>query len=271
MIADLDFLMDDTIGIIGCGHMGRALAGELLARGFPQERLEVSCGKSASSLESIKRAGLWNCLAENEEICRDSSIIFISVRPQVLRELEGLSFPEDSLVASCMAGISLHALKRILGTNAVRMMPSGPATIQEKRGIAAVYPHNYALTRILTGLDLQVCELSSEDLMHIFTVGVCLPAALLACGNGDVEAAALSLVEEYADFPEILAWAKDVLPTFERDEDREDYIRKTATRGGITEAIIGSLSAGSGLEQALRRGIARSREISCRFDDCISS
>jgi pyrroline-5-carboxylate reductase len=83
-------------------------------------------------------------------------------------------------MVSCMAGISLHAIKRHLGADdAVRMMPSGPATLQEKRGIAAVYPHNDILARILSALDLQVYVLPAKDLMHVFTVRVFLPVALL--------------------------------------------------------------------------------------------
>ncbi|MDD2755119.1 MAG: hypothetical protein PHS80_06260 [Methanothrix sp.] len=43
------------------------------------------------------------------------------------------------MVISCMAGVPLQAIRRILGVEAVRMMPSGPSTIQEKRGITAIY------------------------------------------------------------------------------------------------------------------------------------
>ncbi|VVB72331.1 Uncharacterised protein [uncultured archaeon] len=167
-----------------------------------------------------------------------------------------------------MEGISSHTIKRHLGADAIRMMPSSPNTIQERRGIAAIYPHNDILSRVLAALEMQVYRLPAEDLMHAFTVGVCLPAALLAIGDdGEIRAAAIGLAEEYPDFPKICAWARDVLPKFERDEDRENYIRRTATKGGITEAIIESLSSGKGLYQSLRKGIDRSREISRQFDD----
>ncbi|MDD2837184.1 MAG: hypothetical protein PHY05_13670 [Methanothrix sp.] len=47
-----------------------------------------------------------------------------------------------------MAGVTLQVIRRILGIKAVRMMPSGPSTIQEKRGIAAIYPNDEVVIRI---------------------------------------------------------------------------------------------------------------------------
>jgi pyrroline-5-carboxylate reductase len=46
------FLADETIGIIGCGHLGRTLAEELIDHGLPRERLMISYGGSASTLET---------------------------------------------------------------------------------------------------------------------------------------------------------------------------------------------------------------------------
>ena len=264
----LDFLSDDTVGIIGCGHLGRTLAAEFIARGLHIDNLRVSCGRSDSSLQGIKNAGLLGCLAENEEISRDCSIIFISVRPQSLPDLKGLCVADDALVISCMAGVPLQTIRKRLGTDALRMMPSGPSTIQEKKSIAAIYPHNDYLIKILSCLGMQVFNLPNEDLMHIFTAGVCLPAALLASGNDKIERDGASeiLAKEYPDFPKICMWAEQVLPEFERDEDKENYIRSMATKGGITEAIIESINAGNSLHIALNRGINRSREISRRFE-----
>ena len=104
--------------------------------------------------------------------------------------------------------------------------------------------------------------------MHIFTVGVCLPAALLAWGDGEdaIEEACRCLSRDYPDFPEICSWARDVLPEFEREEDKRDYIRKMATRGGITEAVVKSLERGDDLLTALKQGIERSREISLCYE-----
>lgn len=262
-------LSRERIGIIGCGHLGRALASGLVSRGFPLDRLMLSRGKSESSLHRIIDAGLGDCMEENEEICRECGIIFICIRPQSLPELGGLAFPKDALVVSCMAGVSLQAIRRLLGVDAVRMMPSGPDTIEQKRGIAAIFPKDESLGRILSCLDLRVFELSEEEQMHVFTVGICLPAALLASEDSEDsrEEACRSLSLAYPDFTEICSWARDVLPTFEAEEDKRDYISRMATKGGITEAIVLSLRKDGDLLGALRHGIKRSREISLRYEE----
>jgi len=167
-----------------------------------------------------------------------------------------------------MAGVSLTAIRRLLGVEAVRMMPSGPDSILEGKGIAAIYPHNQALSQVLQGLGLRVFELAAEEQMHIFTAGICLPAALLASGEDEEteEKACRSLSRQYSDFPEIFSWARSVLPHLEREEDKEDYIRKMATSGGITEGIVKSLERGDDLLMALKQGIERSREISLCYE-----
>ena len=100
--------------------------------------------------------------------------------------------------------------------------------------------------------------------MHVFTVGICLPAALLASGDVEdaIEEACRCLSQDYPDFPEICSWARDVLPEFEKEEDKKAYICKMATRGGITEAMVKRLERGEDLLLALKQGIKRSREIS---------
>jgi pyrroline-5-carboxylate reductase len=259
-----EYLTKNTIGIIGCGHIGRTFAEQMVDHGFPRDALRVSYGGKASTLENIKCAGLAENITGNEEICQKSTITFIAVRPQAFEDLKGLSFNDQSLVVSCMAGISRASLKRAFGVDVCRIMPSGPDTIREKKGIVAVYPHNDLLVSVLSHTGLRVYEISDEEMMHFFTVGVCLPAALLAAEMLGLSAghAIDAIVEDYPDFKEIHHWAKRALPALSSDLEREEYISRMSTKGGITEAIIDSLRSGSTFLDALRRGIEKSREIS---------
>jgi pyrroline-5-carboxylate reductase len=162
-----------------------------------------------------------------------------------------------------MAGISTASLKVALGIDVYRMMPSGPATIKERKGIAAVHPRSDILIDILSHMGLKVFELSDEEMMHAFTVGVCLPAALLVAGEkeADADLAAKIIEKEYPGFEEIYVWAKGVLPEFDSDEERDKYVKKMSTKGGITEAIVDGLNSENTFLAALRMGIARSRNI----------
>ncbi len=264
MATTLDFLADETIGIIGCGHLGRTLAAELILHGFPKEKLMVSYGGRHSTLERIRKAGLLENVSDNVEICNKATMVFIVVRPQAIEELKKLSFSKNAQVVSCMAGISTTSLKRELGIDASRIMPSGPDTIKDGKGIVAVYPRSDILIDLLLRMGLRVYELPDEERMHAFTVGVCLPAALLAAKGKELnEALAAETIEkEYPGFIEIYTWAKGVLPDFDSDEERDEYVKKMSTKGGITEAIVDSLNSGCSFLEALRMGIARSREIS---------
>jgi pyrroline-5-carboxylate reductase len=94
-----------TIGIIGAGHLGRSIAELLTARGFPQDHILLSYAGSPATLAALHEAGLERNITSNVELCRRSSIIFITVRPQAVLSLDGLPFPRTRLVVSCMTGI----------------------------------------------------------------------------------------------------------------------------------------------------------------------
>jgi pyrroline-5-carboxylate reductase len=260
----LNFLADGTVGIIGCGHLGRTLAEALIDHGIRKEKLMISYGESPSTLDRIKVAGLLENVSDNEEICRKSDIIFIAVRPESIGGLRKLSFPKSAIVVSCMAGVSKASLKKVLGIDAFRIMPSGPDTIKARKGIVAVYPPDDFLINILSCIGLKVYEISDEESMHAFTAGVCLPAAILVAEKKglDTDQTVRIIGREYPDFEEIYTWARGVLPYC--GSEQEEYIRRMSTKGGITEAIIDSLNSGDSFLCALRKGIARSREISAR-------
>lgn len=259
-------LVNETIGIIGAGHLGRTLAETLVEHGFPKDRLMISFGGKLSTLERINKAGLGGNIAENKEICQKSTVIFIAIKPQSLKELKNLPFAGNSLVVSCMAGISLASLKETLDVNVFRIMTSGPSTIKEKKGIAAVYPQNETLADILSFMGLRVHELENEEIMHVFTVGVCLPAAILITDKRGLSIElnhAVEVIEkEHTGFRDIFIWAENVLPDFDSDAEQTKYIDSMCTKGGITEEIVNSLNSGNTVLDSLRRGIARSKEIS---------
>lgn len=253
-----------TIGIIGCSHLGRSLARGLIDSGFPKEGLLVSYGGNSATLEEIKKAGLHENLSDNREICKKASIIFLAVRPQSFQTLGELSIRKETRVVSCMAGVGTAALKRQLGIDCVRIMPSGPDTIASKKGIAAVFPKNDEVAALLSGMGLKVFSLSDEEMMHTFTAGVCLTAALLVARKKGLDAkpAVEAIMQDFPPFEEIYAWALDALPNLGSEEEVEKYINRMCTKGGITEAIVQSLYRGSSLLEALEDGIKRSKEIS---------
>lgn len=254
--------MTRTIGIIGAGHLGRTLAAVLRDNGSPADRILVSYGGNPATLDALRQAGLEKNICDNQEICKRASVIFVTVRPQSVAALDNIPFRKESLVVSCMAAIPRSLLRERWGFDVVRMMPSGPDTLREKNGIAGIYPENPILRGLLEGAGIRVFDLPDEEMMQVFTAGVCLTAAILAAREMDLDAEIPALSRKYPLIAEMCPWAKSVLPAFLSDSEREAYIMKMSTKGGITEAVVNSIRSGASLADAMEAGVARVGEIS---------
>ncbi|MDP4110284.1 MAG: NAD(P)-binding domain-containing protein, partial [Bacillota bacterium] len=232
------------IGVIGCGHMGRAIALSLARHGFPKQNLLISYRGNPSTYAEIEKDGLLSCLSENQRIFGEAGMIFLTVKPQDMPLLGG-ALHSGALVVSCAAGLPIELLEKIFHAETCRMMLSGPETVLGGRGVAAVYPSKDIVLQLLSFIDLRIFEVSSENDLDIFTAGVCLPAALLKTGDKQkAHDAVVELGKEYPMFPKLYEWAERVLPTFSSDAQKEEYIKKMQTKGGITETIIRSLETG---------------------------
>ncbi len=147
-------------------------------------------------------------------------------------------------------------------------MPSGPDTILKKKGIVALFPYQDLLGRFLFEMGFKVYKLRREEDLHIFTAGVCLPAALLAAKklNGTIDNAILEIAKDYPDFGIIYQWAINALPNLDTEAEKDEYIRKMTTKAGITACMIDSIYKNEGFLRAIRNGIARSKAISEQTD-----
>jgi len=168
-----------NIGIVGCGHLGLALARALTANGFSPEALRISYGGNPDTLVSIKEARLESSISTNSDIFAHSDIVFVTLRPDQIRLLQGIPVKPYCLVVSCVAGVECAALKALLGVDVIRLMPSSPQSMETKTGIAALYPANEVAGELLFDLDIETVVLDTEIQLHFFTALVCLPAAYL--------------------------------------------------------------------------------------------
>jgi len=252
-----------SIGIIGAGHLGRSLAEALIAGGIPKDQIKLSYAGNPATQEAIRKAGFEQNLTDNKDICRRAAVIFITVPPQAFASLHRLPLPCDGVIVSCIAGIPRAVLGKLFGVEVIRMMPSGPDTIRRQKGIAAIFPGNDLLEDLLGKIGIQVHILPEEETMHVFTAGVCLPAAILAsktAGNDPDEEIA-DAVKKYPMLSPIYAWAKDVLPESLSERGRETYIANMSTPGGITEEVVRKVKEGYSISVAVEAGIAKSRKI----------
>lgn len=136
--------MDKKIGFIGCGNMGKAILGGLIASGqvLPGQ-IWVYTPSPEKVAELHDRFGI-NAAQSAQEVAQIADIVFAAVKPgimvKVLSEItSGLN--KDSLVVSIAAGVTLDQLARALGHDRkiIRAMPNTPALVNA--GMTSVTPN----------------------------------------------------------------------------------------------------------------------------------
>lgn len=135
--------MEKKIGFIGCGNMGKAILGGLIASG------QVLPVRSGSTPLPDKVAALHdqygiNAAQSAQEVAQVADIVFGAVKPgimvKVLSEISS-SLNKDSLVVSIAAGVTLDQLARALGHDRkiIRAMPNTPSLVNA--GMTSVTPN----------------------------------------------------------------------------------------------------------------------------------
>lgn len=261
--SDKELLNNLRVGIVGCGHLGQAIAQSLLDHGFEKRNLLISYGGNPLTYKKLDVQGLSSCLAANERIFREADLVFITLKPQDIMGMKEITSTGKALIVSCMAGIPASLLYRVLGTRAYRMMFSGPDTIVSGKGVATMYPEHKHLKLLLHCMNLMYIKITTEDDLDVFTAGVCMPAAIIKAESPIQQQIAIDRIrDEHPLLSELYTWASNVLPPFQNGSDKEAYVSRMITKGGVTEAIITSLFDGAPLDAALRKGIGRTKEIS---------
>jgi pyrroline-5-carboxylate reductase len=140
-------LASSSIGLLGGGAMGEALAAGVLAAGVPKGRV-CAADPEAARREHLARALGVRTSAHNAEAAA-SDVVVIAVKPGLVRSvLSALGGPDNSALAkplwiSIAAGVSLAAIESALprAARVVRAMPNTPALV---RAGATAYTANAA-------------------------------------------------------------------------------------------------------------------------------
>lgn len=123
-----------TVGFIGCGNMGGALA-EAVAHQIPADTIAVS-GKSSTRADKLaEKLGVVSSTAE--DVAANSEWIFLAVKPQVypavLNEVsDTLKKRSDRFViVSMAAGVRTETICELLGIEVpvIRIMPNTPVSV----------------------------------------------------------------------------------------------------------------------------------------------
>lgn len=127
-----NIIESQKLGFVGCGNMASCFF-------YGIHKLHPRAALAVSEPDAQKRARFEaegaTVSSSNADVCRESSVIFLGVKPQiltgVLRELasSGIDFG-SKLVISMAAGFRLASIEKLLGSSRiVRIMPNTPARI----------------------------------------------------------------------------------------------------------------------------------------------
>ena len=136
--------MEKKIGFIGCGNMGKAILGGLIASGQVLPGQIWVYTPSPDKVAALHDQFGINAAESAQEVAQIADIIFAAVKPgimiKVLSEITS-SLNKDSLVVSIAAGVTLDQLARALGHDRkiIRAMPNTPALVNA--GMTSVTPN----------------------------------------------------------------------------------------------------------------------------------
>ena len=140
-----------TLGVIGVGAMGGAIARGVVASGVLRPEDVSVCDVDPARLEPFADAGV-NVLPDARSLVEEQTdVVLIAVKPQVLPEVSSgfADLLSGRSVVSIAAGVNLKTLEGLfVGARVIRVMPNLP--IQVQSGATAI-----ACGRTATDLDVE--------------------------------------------------------------------------------------------------------------------
>ena len=127
--------MFDTVGVVGTGAMGSAVA-RLIAKAEPKTALLLS-NRTRSKAEALA-AELKNAdVSTNEAIAKTCGLIFLAVKPQMMRDVLSALAPvlrartDRFVLVTMAAGLTIETIRDYAGGAypVIRMMPNTPIAV----------------------------------------------------------------------------------------------------------------------------------------------
>lgn len=126
-----------TIGFIGCGHMGMAIARGAAGAGYVKND-RIAVYDPSAKIQDISRSEGFGVLENEKEVIRESEIVLLCVTPQIIDSvLANMQGEKIDTLVSIVTGVSIRYLQdRLDGCPVIRLMPNTP--LQVKAGASVI-------------------------------------------------------------------------------------------------------------------------------------
>ncbi len=263
-----------SLGLIGAGKMGTALVRGLLETGALNAKQIMAGDPAESAIEQLKQQTGVRAASRNAEVAKQSEIILIAVKPDVVRSVLQEIRPfvsKDQLVISIAAGVTLKVIEESLdpGCRVVRVMPNTPCLV----GAAATAfslgenatPEDAQLVKALfetVGLAVQVQERHLDAVTGLSASGPAYVFLMIeALSDGGVKMGLSRSVATQLAAQTVFGAAKMVLEMKKHPAELKDLV---TSPGGTTMAGLHALenrAFGAALIDAVEAATRRAREL----------
>lgn len=268
-------MTNKKVGIIGCGNMGQAIIQGIVSSGLIQRNRIFVTDAEKNKASLVKAKFKANIEQSNRQLVKNSDIIILAVKPQVmdlvLSEIKD-EVTRDKLFISIAAGITTRYIEKKLGAQAkvIRIMPNTPALVKESMSLIC-------RGRKAAAADLQTTEKIFNALGKTAVTREDLFDAITAIG-GSGPAYYFYLSEILIDLAKEQGLNKDLAQKMVKQtllgsaklfnlskDDAQTLRKKITSKGGITEAafkVLKNKKVREIFEKAISSGVKRSKELS---------
>lgn len=267
--------MEKKIGFIGCGNMGKAILGGMIASKQVQPGQIWVYTPTPENVAALHDEFGVNAAQSAQEVAQVADIVFGAVKPnimiKVLSEIAS-SLNKESLVVSIAAGVTLDQLAQALGHDRkiVRTMPNTPSMVNA--GMTSITP-NALVTQEDTAEVLKIfrsfgeAEVVAEAMIHpVVGVSGSAPAYVFMFIEAMADAAVLGGMPRAQAYKfaaqTVMGSAKMVLETGKHPGELKDMV---CSPGGTTiEAVRVLEEKGfrSAVMESVRACMAKSDQLS---------
>ena len=238
-----------TLGVVGVGAMGGAIARGVVASGALRPADVSVCDVDPARLDSFAEMGVNVFPSARSLVEEQTDIVLVAVKPQVLPEVSaGFSdLMHGRAVVSIAAGINLATLENLFeGARVIRVMPNLP--IQVLSGATAIAPGKSATELDVERVRKLFSALGSAQVMREDQLDA--EGAVVSCGPAYIAlfVDALTRAGVRAGMPAqacremveatMLGVAKQLL---ESQEHPRAYMERVTSPGGTTAAGLYAL------------------------------